>query len=108
MKGPLIAAAVGETLTGIALVVAPALVVRLLLGVEMAGAGLSAARVAGLALVGLGLACWPGPPRLGMTVYGAAVGFYLAWLGLGGAAAGILLWPAVVLHLLLAAMLARA
>lgn len=106
MKAPLIAAAVGEALTGIALVVAPALVVRLLLGVEMAGAGLSAARVAGLALVGL--ACWPGPPRLGMTVYGAAVGFYLAWLGLGGGTAGILLWPAVVLHLLLAAMLARA
>ena len=64
------------------------------------------ARVAGIALVGLGLACWPGPPRIGMLTYSVAVTLYLAYLGLTGAATGVLLWPAVALHALLSVALA--
>ncbi len=53
----LVIAALAETATGIALIVAPAPVVRLLLGAELEATAVPVARVAGLALVGLGLAC---------------------------------------------------
>jgi hypothetical protein len=101
-KGDVLAvAAAAEAATGLALIAAPGLVVRLLLGVELAGAGVPVARVAGVALVGLGLACWPGPPRLGMLAYGAGVALYLGYLGLTGFGDGPLLWPAVAAHALL-------
>ena len=66
------------------------------------------ARVAGVALIGLGIACWPGPPLIGMLTYSATVGLYLAYLGLAGGLGGVLLWPAIILHLALTALLAKA
>jgi len=90
-----------------ALLVVPSLVARLLLGEELSGVALSVGRVAGVALIALGIACWPGPPRIGMLIYGAAVTVFLAYLGLTGGG-GILLWPAVVLHAILTALLLRA
>jgi hypothetical protein len=107
MKWALVFAAVGEAATGVALLTVPALVGRLLLGEELSGVAIPVARVAGIALIALGVACWPGPPRVGMLTYGAAVTLYLAYLGLAGGKLGILLWPAVVLHAILTALLAR-
>jgi hypothetical protein len=43
-----------------------------------------------------------------MLTYGALVTLYLAYLGLTGEWVGTLLWPAVVLHAILTALLARA
>ena len=106
MNRALAVAAVAEIATGLALLLAPALVGQVLLGADLTGLAAIVARVAGLALIGLGIACWPGPPRLGMVVYSAAVGLYLAYLGLAADLAGILLWPAVILHLLLAVLIA--
>lgn len=103
----LIVAAVAEVATGLALLIVPTLVGELLLGEALAGAALTVARVAGLALVGLGLACWPGPPQLGMLTYGAAIALYLAWVQISGGSAGVLLWPAVVLHVAISAAIAR-
>jgi hypothetical protein len=108
MKESLVLAALGEAATGAALLVAPSLVGRLLLGEELTGAAVPVARVAGIALVALGVACWPGPPRVGMLTYSAAVTLYLAYLGFAGGLGGILLWPAVVLHVILTAVLTRA
>ena len=108
MKGALIFAAVGEIATGLALLIVPSLVGRLLLGEELTGIAIPVARVAGIALIGLGVACWPGPPRVGMLTYSAAVTLYLAYLGITGSSTGLLLWPAVVLHLILTVLLARA
>jgi hypothetical protein len=107
MKWALIFAAVGEAGTGLALLIVPSLVGQLLLGTELTGIAVTVARVAGIALIGLGLACWPGPPRVGMLVYSATVALYLAYLGLAGGMNGLLLWPAVVLHGILTALLAR-
>jgi len=107
MKRVLVLAAVAEVATGMALLVVPSLVARLLLGEELSGVALSVGRVAGVALIALGIACWPGPPRIGMLIYGAAVTVFLAYLGLTGGG-GILLWPAVVLHAILTALLLRA
>jgi len=107
MKSVLVLAAVAEAATGAALLIAPSLVGRLLLGEELAGVAVPVARVAGIALIALGVACWPGPPRIGMLIYGATVMLYLAYLGLAGGIGGVLLWPAVALHAILTALLAR-
>jgi hypothetical protein len=103
----LILTAVAEAATGAALLIVPSLVGRLLLGEELSGVAVPVARVAGIALIALGVACWPGPPRVGMLIYGAAVTAFLAYVGLTGGG-GVLLWPAVVLHAVLTALLARA
>jgi hypothetical protein len=107
MKRSLTFAAVGEASTGLALLIVPGLVGRLLLGEELTGMAIPVARVAGLALVALGVACWPGTPLVGMLTYSAAVTVYLAYLGFTGSSTGLLLWPAVVLHLILTALLTR-
>ena len=101
MKRVLAIAAVAEIATGLALVFAPALVGQVLLGAALTGLAATVARVAGIALIGLGVACWPGPPTVGMLIYSASVAFYLALLGLAGGSAGILLWPAVAVHVVL-------
>ena len=108
MKMVLILAAVGEAATGAALLIVPPLVGRLLLGEELTGVAIPVARVAGIALVALGVACWPGRELAGMLTYGAAVTLYLAYLGFAGSMNGILLWPAVALHAILTFLLARA
>jgi hypothetical protein len=103
-KAVLMFAAIGEAMTGLALVVAPALVARLLLGQYLMGVGVPVARVAGIALVGLGISLRPGPPLLGMLIYSTAVALYLAYVGISGVS-GLLLWPVVALHAILSALL---
>jgi hypothetical protein len=105
MKWPLTLAALAESGTGIALLIVPLLVGRLLLGVELDATAELLARFLGIALIGLGLACWPGPPRLGMLFYGGAAAIFLAYVGLVERRVGVLLWPAVVLHVMLVASL---
>jgi hypothetical protein len=114
MKNVLALAAVSEAATGAALLTVPSLVGRLLLGEELSGVAIPVARVTGIALIALGIAClprpergWPGPPLVGMLTYSAAVTLYLAFVGFAGGFAGILLWPAVALHVILTILLAR-
>ena len=107
MTSVLTVAAIAEALTGAALLADPSMVSQLLLGSGLAGVAVPVARVAGIALIGLGVACWPGPPLLGMLAYGAGVATYLGWLGLWGEASGVLLWPAIALHLILTALMLR-
>ncbi|MDM0113699.1 hypothetical protein QTI66_16185 [Variovorax sp. J22R133] len=109
-------AAVVEIVTGLAVLVVPALVIRLLLGVEAAGVALAMGRVFGIALIALGLACWPmrwkpqtaGASWRAMLAYNAMIALYLAWLGLGVHVGGLLLWPAVALHAAVALLLVLA
>jgi hypothetical protein len=108
MKAALIIAAVGEAATGLALLIAPSLVGQLLLGQQLVGVAIPVARVAGIAVMALAIACWPGPPIAGMITYSGVVTLYLAYLGFDGGMTGVLLWPAVALHLILTALLARA
>jgi len=108
MQRELLLAAVGEAATGVALLIVPSLVGQLLFGAELTGIAVSVARVTGIALIALGVACWPGPPLVGMLTYSVAVTLYLAYVGFAGGLTGILLWPAVVLHVVLTALLIRA
>jgi hypothetical protein len=107
MKRGLILAAVGEAATGVALLIVPSLVGRLLFGERLTGVAIPVARLTGIALIALGVACWPGPPLVGMLTYSAVVTLYLAYIGFAGGLTGILLWPAVVLHVILTALLTR-
>jgi hypothetical protein len=113
MNKPLAFAALAEAATGVALIVAPSLVGRLLLGTELSGVDVVVGRVAGISLLSLGFACWPGkePTRAalcGMATYGLLVTLYLFYLGIRGEWVGPLLWPAVVLHAVLSLVLASA
>ena len=84
MKKALVLAAVGEAATGLALLIVPSLVGQLLLGAELTGVAIPVARVLGIALIALGVACWPGTPLAGMLTYVAAVTLYLAYVGFAG------------------------
>ena len=99
-------AAIGEAVTGVALLLAPTLVGQWLFGGDLSVIGMIMARVTGIALVALAVACWPGGPLLAMLGYSAACALYLVYLGVTGGASGVLLWPAVLLHLVLTALLA--
>ena len=100
--------ALAEAGMGVILLAYPPIVVRVLFDAEIVGAGVIMSRLAGIALIGLGVACWPGPPRVGMLTYSVVVTLYLAYVGFAGGLTGILLWPAVILHVILTALLTRA
>ncbi len=102
-----------EMATGLALMIVPEIVVRLLLGGNAAGEGMPLASFAGIALLALGFACWPSgqsgtdrsPAFRGMVTYNALVALFLAYLSLVEHVGGVLLWPAVVLHAIVALLL---
>jgi hypothetical protein len=109
MNKLLLLAVVSEAATGLAMLIVPSLVGRLLLGQELTGVAIPVARVLGIALIALGVACWPGRAALcGMLTYSALATAYLAWLGIRGEWVGSLLWPAVMLHAVLTILLGRA
>jgi hypothetical protein len=103
----LVFAALSEAATGVASLIVPSLIGQVLLGAELTGAARTVARVTGIALIALRVACWPGPQRVGMLTYSAAVTLYLAYVGFTGGVTGMLLWPAVVLHGILTARLTQ-
>lgn len=109
MKRLLQISAVGEVLTGLGLVVAPPLITKLIFGSAVEGMGTVVTRLAGLALISLGLACWPSDtgksPRLGLLFYNLAAAVYLAIVGIGGESVGVLLWPAVAIHAVISMLL---
>ena len=65
----------------LALLLLPWLVGQWLFGEDLIGIAVIRARVAGIALVALAVACWPGTPLLAMVGYGAGSALYLAYLG---------------------------
>jgi hypothetical protein len=102
-----------EAATGLALLVAPSALVELLLGTAPdAPAGVTVSRVAGVALLALGVACWlaredaTGRAAKGlvtaMLLYNVAVVaiLVLAWMRFG--LSGIGFWPVVLAHAALA------
>jgi hypothetical protein len=106
-------AAAVEVDTGLVLVVNPAIVVRLLLGMEISGVGTILGRCFGIALLGLGVACWPSRESVSaalraMLIYNVLIALYLACLGTIGHVGGRLLWPGVALHAVVAFLLVRA
>ncbi len=112
-KALLIVTALIEVGTGMALVVRPSLTVELLLGVGLSSPqALVVGRVAGAALVSIGVACWlskNGERRgaqlglvVGLLIYNVAVPLLLIQAAIAEAMHGVALWPASVLHMALA------
>src|SRR6476646_3692235 len=108
MKKVLTFAAVLEAATGVALLIVPSLVGRLLFGQEFTGIVIPVARVLGIALLALGVSCWPGSTALcGMLTYSALATLYLLYLAIRAEWVGPFLWPVVVIHGILTVLLAR-
>jgi len=104
--------AVFEAATGVALLLVPSSVAQLLLGAEIAGVAAAMARVAGIGLLALGVACWPRkePTHALLVViltYNVLVTILFLYIGIFGATVGSLLWPATVVHAILTVLLAR-
>ncbi|WP_350646604.1 hypothetical protein [Pseudomonas sp. HY13-MNA-CIBAN-0226] len=101
-----------EIATGVALLLTPGLFSHLLLGIVATEMTNLFARFFGLALIGLGIACWPRPrpqstaAMRSMQFYNGAIALYLAYIGVF-VSTGLLLWPAVVLHAVMAGLLLR-
>lgn len=104
----LVLAAVAEGGTGLILLVYPQLAASLLLGAELTNAGIAVGRLYGACLIALAIACWPGsaPQRefYAMLTYSTFVMLYLAYIGFTGMT-GILIWPAVAIHVALSILL---
>ena len=109
----LIVTSLVEAPIGLMLLVSPALVVAFLLGASLdAPAALVVARMAGAALLSLGGACWlardDGPSRArrglvaAMLLYNCTAAAVLAHAAAGVRLVGVLMWPAVALHAVLA------
>ncbi len=108
MKHLLTVTAVIEAGAGLALLVVPTVVVQLLLGADISGAAIPLGRVAGAALLALGLACWlaRGDAQnqaarglvAAMLLYNLGAVVVLGAAGTRPQAAGIALWPAVIIH----------
>jgi hypothetical protein len=106
-------ATVAEGLAGLGLIVAPDPTVRLLLGAEPAVVASMIGRIAGVALLALGIACWGARADSGsaaragtlraITVYNAGSGLLLIAFGATGLAHGPAVWIVGLLHLALAA-----
>src|SRR5215470_17823572 len=116
MKKLLGLAAILEGATGLVLMIDPALVAQVLFGDGVSGAGMALSRVAGIALLALGVACWPGreagsggaPAFRAMLTYSLLVTIYLVYLGVVAHLTGMLLWPAVAAHVVFTLLLVAA
>jgi hypothetical protein len=106
-------AAVVEMTAGFALIANPSFVVHLLIGAPLSDGGIAIGRVGGFGLLSLGLACWPSgavvsaQAALALFTYNLLAALYIGSLRVVGGFAGYLLWPACVLHGVLALLLAR-
>ena len=103
-----------EILTGAAILVVPSLVIGLLLGDGLSSTGVAVARMLAVGLLSVGVAGWQSPgedtrlaQRAGLCIYNVGAAVVLTIFGSLGEPSGILLWPAVVLHGLIGAMMLR-
>ena len=108
MKHLIAFTAIIEIPTGLALLIVPAVVVKLLLGAEISGASIPLGRIAGRALLALGVACWLVRGNThdlaakglvtAMLLYNLGASLVLGMAGIQLQPAGIVLWLTVLLH----------
>jgi hypothetical protein len=110
MKWVPTAAAVEVAATGLILLLSPVLFGRLIFGGELSEPGEALGRLTGIALLGFALTAWPDPSarsvNRAMLTYNLLATIYLVYLAILGKSVGVLLWPAVALHLVFTLLLA--
>ena len=100
-----------EAVTGLALILNPGLVVRLLLGGDLGAVGIAVGRVGGFGLLSLAIACWPGRGDASQQAtralfnYNLLASVYLAYLRFGGGFVIYILLLACGLHALLTVLI---
>lgn len=101
-----------EIIVGATLVVALNVAYQLLFATAPEGVAAPMGRFAGIALFALGIASLGstkpgsgGTAALGLLVFNTGAAIFLAWVAVGTAFRGVLLWPAVVLHAVIACAL---
>src|SRR5438094_290679 len=105
--------AIIEAATGLGLMAVPSVVARLLLGSPLdTSAAVMLGRIAGAALLALGVACWLARDDaqsraarglvVAMLMYNIPATAVLAFAGIGNVIHGVPLWPAVALHAVMA------
>lgn len=106
-------AALVEILVGVSFVLATNGQSQLVFGAPTEGTGSLFARLAGIGLIGLGLTSLPsnvaGTQRIavrGLFIFNVAATIFFAWVGLATTFRGVVLWPVVILHAVLAIVLA--
>jgi hypothetical protein len=98
------AAAWLEILTGLALIVDPDIVSRLLFAAPLDGIAGPLARYSGIAVLALGTACLPVAAAharraaLGLLIYNVGAVILFLWVWIGTTYHGTLLWPVMILH----------
>jgi hypothetical protein len=114
-KSIVVTAAWLEIVAGATLLTVPNVVCRLLFAATPEGVGMPIGRLAGVALVALGIACLPlrvieplPGAVLGLLTYNIGVAILLARVGVTTTLRGAILWPAVILHAVIAAALLAA
>jgi hypothetical protein len=106
MKPLLATTAILEGLTGMGVIAAPSLIVSVLVGSTLDGAGaITIARIAGAGLISLAIACWFTRNNAAASGVVKAILFYniaatavLLYGAIGYKLSGVGLWPAVLLH----------
>jgi hypothetical protein len=106
------AASLLEIVVGITFIVVPDLPYRLLFAATPESLAILIARFAGIGLLALGIACLPSKRSeasrgavQGLLVFNVGATIFCAWVAVATLYRGILLWPAVVLHAVIAAAL---
>jgi hypothetical protein len=112
VKRLLIITSIIELPTGLGLIAVPSVVAHLLLNSEISGAAIPLGRVAGVALLALGVVSWLASYDeqscaarglvSAMLLYNIGAALILALAGIGSGFVGIVLWPAVILHTVMA------
>jgi hypothetical protein len=106
----LVFAAVAEIGTGLVLMFDPRIVVVLLVGTKAPVEEIPLGRLLGIALVALEMACWPNLQLAekgslafpAMLFYNVVIALYLVYLFTVERLGGLLLWPSVALHVVVA------
>jgi hypothetical protein len=106
------AAACLEIVVGATFLAVPDFLCRLLFAAAPEGVAIPLARLAGLALLGLGIAGLPsklaGSTRgtvLGLLAFNVGATVFFAWVAVATTFSGLMLWPVVILHAVIAVAL---
>ena len=102
-----------EILVGCSFILVPETQSQFVFGVTVEGAGIHFARFSGVALIGLGIACLPSKfsdsnsvAVRSLFLFNIAATIFFALVGVAATSRGVLLWPVVILHAVIAAALA--